>query len=185
MILTESFIRQSAREARSKGVFFSESTKRFDAEQEYDLFISHSFSDSEIVIGLYQLFQKAGYNVYIDWIVDNDLDRQKVNTDTAALIKKRIKASRGTAYISTTNSTSSRWCPWELGVADGMKGRVCILPIMSSSFEGQEYLGLYPYLQYAQIQGEEKFDFWVWDQKDRSKYIILSAWLSGREPCHH
>lgn len=185
MILTESFIRQSAREAKTKGIFFSESTKRFDSEQRYDLFISHSFDDSEIVFGLYQLFQKAGYSVYIDWVVDSNLDRQNVNSETASIIKERIQASKGTAYISSSNSTTSKWCPWELGVADGMKGRVCIFPIMISDFKGQEYLSLYPYLEYEKIQGKEEYEFWVCDQKDKNKYVQLRNWLSGKNPVNH
>ena len=185
MILTESVIRQASREAKEHRILISESTMHFDAAGNYDLFISHSFSDKELISGLYHLFIKAGYKVYIDWIDDKGLDRSRVTSDTAALIKKRINASTGTTYVSTSNSTSSKWCPWELGVADGMKGKVCILPVMESSFKGQEYLGLYPYLEYAKVQGEEKQEFWVHDQVDRNKYIILRDWLRGKSPYIH
>ena len=41
--------------------------------------------------------------------------------------------------------------PWELGYFDGLRGeRIGIFPLTSSSsstFEGQEYLGLYPYFE--------------------------------------
>ena len=185
MILTESIIRQASREAKEQRILISESTMHFDDAGNYDLFISHSFRDKELISGLYHLFNKAGYKVYIDWIDDKDLDRSKVTSDTAALIKRRIWASTGTTYVSTSNSTSSKWCPWELGVADGMKGKVCILPVMESSFKGQEYLGLYPYLEYAKVQGKEKQEFWVYDQVDRSKYVILRDWLKGKSPYIH
>lgn len=39
--------------------------------------------------------------------------------------------------------------PWELGYFDGFRSAVAILPIAAtdqSSFAGQEYLGLYPYI---------------------------------------
>lgn len=185
MILTESRIRQAAREASTHHIMIGESIMHFDADQRYDLFISHSFADRELVNGLYYLFNKADYKVYIDWIDDKNLSRKNVTPETARIIKNRIKASTGTAYISTSNSTNSKWCPWELGVADGMKDRVCILPVMESSFKGQEYLGLYPYLEYAQIQGKEKYDFWVHDQIDKEKYIILRRWLEGNLPYIH
>lgn len=185
MILTESYIRNAAFEARNQGVAVTEGFTRFASSKKYDLFISHSFNDRELVAGLYHLFYKSGYEVYIDWIDDKQLNRHYVTSETANLIKNRIKASAGTAYISTTNSTSSKWCPWELGVADGMKGRVCILPVMNSRFNGQEYLGLYPYLDYEKIQGQDKFDFWVCDQVDTDKYISLKRWLQGEHPYKH
>lgn len=185
MILTERIIREAAVEARYQGTAVTESFTRFAANKKYDLFISHSFNDRELVAGLYHLFNKAGYDVYIDWIDDKQLNRHYVTSETANLIKNRIRASLGTAYISTENSTSSKWCPWELGVADGMKGKVCILPVMNHSYRGQEYLGLYPYLEYEKIQGKDKYDFWVYDQVDTNKYIILSSWLQGCQPYNH
>ncbi len=185
MILTENKIRQAAKEIKDQNIVISESVRHFDATQSYDLFISHSFSDRELINGLYHLFNKSGYKVYIDWIDDLNLDRGKVTSDTAQIIRNRIKGCTGTAYISTANSTSSKWCPWELGVADGMKGRVCILPVMDSNFKGQEYLGLYPYLEYAQVQGKSRYEFWVYDQYDHSKYIVLNQWLKGYQPCSH
>lgn len=185
MILTESVIRNAAREAEHQGIPISESMMHFDVKQSYDIFISHSFRDKELVKGLYFLFEEAGYCVYIDWVVDKNLNRERVTPDTANLIKERIKASMGTAYVSTGNSTSSKWCPWELGVSDGLKGRVCILPVMESSFKGQEYLGLYPYLEYARINGKDKYEFWVYDQEDNRKYIMLRDWLKGKKPYFH
>lgn len=187
MILTEERIREAGKNERIRRgpLFESLYFSRFDTNTEYDLFISHSFNDKDFVGGLKSMFRDAGYNVYIDWIDDKELNRKNVTTETAELIKERINGSKGTAYISTTNSTSSKWCPWELGFADGNKGRVCILPVMSSSFIGQEYLGLYPYIQYSQIKGREKYDFWVYDQADRRKYVILSEWLKGKDPSFH
>ncbi len=186
MILTESIIRQAAREAKEQRIVINESVTHFETAGRYNLFISHSFSDKELVAGFYHLFNRAGYKVYIDWIEDDKkLNRSRVTSDTAALIKSRINASEGTAYVSTSNSTSSKWCPWELGVADGMKGKVCILPVMNNSFKGQEYLGLYPYLEYAKVQGKKKQEFWVYDQDNRNKYVILREWLRGQKPIYH
>lgn len=181
MILTESRLRRAALEARSQPLYeaYTKRSTVFDSAITYDLFISHSFRDKDLVAGLAYLFREAGYTVYIDWINDSKLDRTNVNTDTAKTIKSRIKGSKGTAYIATSNSTSSKWCPWELGVSDGFNGRVCVLPVMdSSTFKGQEYLGLYPYLDYAPIQGTGKYEFWVTDQNNKMKYAILRDWLT-------
>lgn len=93
---------------------------------------------------------------------------------------------KGLSYVATSNSTNSKWCPWELGHFDGKKnGRCCILPIMESqTFQGQEYLGLYPYMQYAQVSGKEKYEFWVYNQ-GTNKYVILRKWLDGSNPYKH
>lgn len=51
--------------------------------------------------------------------------------------------------LTTENYQKSKWMPWELGYFDGSKGKVAILPMVDSiahSFDGTEYLGLYPYI---------------------------------------
>ena len=185
MILDKATILAAASEARSLYSYRIEGFLRFDSAETYDLFISHSFQDKELVIGLVQLFKKAGYKVYVDWIEDRKLDRENVNENTAKLIRERIKRSHGLAYISTSNIVHSKWCPWELGVSDGMHERACILPVMMSEFKGQEYLSLYPYIEYGRRDGYYSNDFVVIDQNDESKYIELRKWLSGNNPYKH
>ncbi len=55
----------------------------------------------------------------------------------------------------------------------------------ASSFNGQEYLGLYPHLEYAQILGTNRYDFWVFDQIDREKNTTLRKWLNGNDYTTH
>ena len=85
MILTEERIREAAR--LSKSIRLDESVYEFSEKTGYDLFISHSFKDKELIRGLYSLFQTAGYNVYIDWIDDPNLNRTNVDENTAANIQ--------------------------------------------------------------------------------------------------
>ena len=120
----------------------------------YDLFISHSFTDQNLVRKLRAFFKDRGFNVYIDWIDDPQLDRNNVTSDTAELIKHRISQCQALAYVASENIKASKWCPWELGVADGLLGRVCILPFFNGNteknfYQGFEYLGLYPYLDFV------------------------------------
>ena len=79
MILNETILRQAAQEARRSFAYesYSYSIPHFDAAQNYDLFISHSFKDKDLVTGLYHLFTQAGYKVYIDWI-DEYVDVQRI-----------------------------------------------------------------------------------------------------------
>jgi hypothetical protein len=42
--------------------------------------------------------------------------------------------------------------PWELGYFDGLGGAISVLPIVKAEnevFNGQEFLGLYPYVDYV------------------------------------
>lgn len=162
-----------------------DSTQRRNV-REYDIFLSHSSLDQRLVLTLVRLFNEAGYSVYVDWIEDTQLDRSNVNKNTAQILRNRMKCSKGLSYVATSNATNSKWCPWELGYFDGWKdSRCCILPIMETTvFKGQEYLGLYPYIEYEKINGKDKYDFWIYNQ-GTDDYIILRSWLEGKNPYKH
>ncbi len=72
--------------------------------------------------------------------------------------------------------------PWELGFKDGENNRSAILPVQSTrpdSYSGQEYLGIYPYVtQQRSDKKEEK----LWVHRSAKCYIVLDAWLDGKEP---
>ena len=62
-----------------------------------------------------------------------------------------------------------------------------ILPIMKKegeSFKGQEYLGLYPFIDYETRKGTQEYEFWVNDPEN-GNYISLRKWLSGGKPYNH
>lgn len=130
-----------------------ESVKRQDAApaQQYDIFLSHSSEDAEVVLGIYEILTSRGHKVYVDWIDDSQLDRSRVTSATADLLRDRMRSSKSMLFITTKNSSSSKWMPWELGFFDGhRRGLVGILPVMMNEtdvFVGQEYLGLYPKVQ--------------------------------------
>jgi hypothetical protein len=62
-----------------------------------------------------------------------------------------MRQSKSLIYLSSDNSSSSKWMPWELGYFDGFKpDAVAIMPVLDNptdTFRGQEYLGLYPIVQ--------------------------------------
>jgi hypothetical protein len=75
--------------------------------------------------------------------------------------------------------------PWELGFFDGLKHKAAILPVLetwqiTNKYEGQEYLGVYPYItkDSRSDTGEET----LWVSEDENRYILFSAWLNGYEP---
>lgn len=194
MLLSKEFLREKARKRQSTfahSAIINENAylaSHYDSKEgkTYDVFLSHSSLDHDLVLELVDLFNKAGYSVYVDWIEDQELDRSKVSKDTAKLLRERMDKSRSLAYVSTSNIVNSKWCPWELGYFDGKKDeRCCILPIMEGTrFVGQEYLGLYPYLTYSKIEGKDEYEFWVHEQNS-TKYVRLRMWLMGTAPYEH
>lgn len=121
-------------------------------EMRFDIFLSHSHEDSEVISGVKEMIEQEGLTAYVDWIDDPQTDRSRVTADTADMLRKRMKNCNCLLYVSTKTSTKSKWMPWELGYFDGMKpGNVGLLPVVESPgnrFVGQEYLGLYPYYEY-------------------------------------
>jgi hypothetical protein len=123
----------------------------------FDVFLSHSFKDAEIVNGIKGLIEDQGLRVYVDWIEDPQADRSCVTTATADMLRRRMNHCESLLYASTDAATQSRWMPWELGYFDGKKpGRVGIVPILQREgevFLGQEYLALYPYVELINFAG--------------------------------
>jgi hypothetical protein len=118
-------------------------------------FLSHSHKDAELAKGLQGFLQAQGWKVYIDW--DDTSMPPDPNRETAQKIKDRIKRLDWFLYLATANSASSRWCPWEIGYADGAKGidRIVVIPtrdIVGRS-HGNEYLDLYKRVTTADVGG--------------------------------
>jgi hypothetical protein len=117
----------------------------------FDVFLSHSYSDIEIITGVKGFIEDQGMSVYVDWIDDPQADRENVTPATASLLRRRMNNSNALLYISSDAAKRSRWMPWELGYFDGRKpGCVAVVPIVEwpgKPFLGQEYLGLYPYVE--------------------------------------
>lgn len=96
-------------------------------------FLSHSHKDAELAKGLQGYLQAQGWIVYIDW--EDTSMPPKPNRETAQKIKDRIKLLGWFIFLATANSTSSRWCPWEIGYADGVKqiDKIVVVPTRDSA----------------------------------------------------
>lgn len=121
---------------------------RDTAKDSFDIFLSHSSRDKELVIGAKKLIEDRGYTVYVDWIDDAELDRAAVDRERADHLRRRMRQCESLFYAHTPNAALSRWCPWELGFFDGLRQperRVFVFPILRAGepYKGQEYLALY------------------------------------------
>lgn len=146
-------------------------------DKKYDIFLSHSYRDHEFILKVKTYIEEYGHSVYIDWIDDRELDRSKVTKDTADILKSRMVYCKCLFYVYTPNASESKWMPWELGYFDGLKGKVAIFPIINAndSFLGQEYLGLYPYIDEASANSDGKDYLWL--NHSESNYKKLLDWI--------
>lgn len=152
-----------------------------DSTDVYDIFLSHSISDSAKIAGLKLIMEDMGYKVYVDWIDDPALNRATVNRETALQLQKRMQQSTSLIYAFSENSPNSKWMPWELGYFDGNKGLVAILPISSGiqgGFSGTEYLSIYPYIDIETLLGTQMEVLWV--NESVSKYVQFDEWLINK-----
>lgn len=122
----------------------------------FDVFLSHSFLDAEVVYGVVRVLESQGLSVYVDWIVDRQLSRENVSSSTAGILRSRMRQCNSLIFAVSDGSPASKWMPWELGYFDGMRGdRIAIMPLVShagaTGFPGQEYLGLYPAVEADQF----------------------------------
>lgn len=108
-------------------------------------FLCHSHKDRDAALGLKSLLESQGASLYIDWL---DQEMPEIpNQETAKRIRTKIVDSDLFLFLATPNSMASRWCPWEIGYADGKKSldSILIVPTKDESghYYGNEYLQLY------------------------------------------
>lgn len=168
-------VEQELRKATAS-VILHESVKQHAGT--WDVFLSHSSMDADLIVGVKAMLEGYGFSVYIDWIDDPSLIRSNVNKVSAGIIRSRMRACSMLLYAHTIYSGVSKWCPWELGYFDGRKsGNVFILPISADTkyeFTGQEYLGLYPYIDEAADNGDVN-QLWINYYDDREATVLKKA----------
>lgn len=142
--LTESQLRSYAGDERmaSKAAVW---VKKASREARLTIFLSHSHLDATLVKGLINYLASEGVSIYVDW---NDTAMPRITgRDTANRIKVKIRDNALFVILATANALSSRWVPWETGVADQVKTTeaMLVIPVADPSgrFQGNEYLQLY------------------------------------------
>lgn len=189
-LISEDKLRRLARkrEQRPATVMIEARRRKIAAARDgYDIFLSHSFKDKDLADGLTEQFESLGYTVYVDWRDDPQLDRSHVNRDTARVLRARLTTSKALFYVTSENAGDSRWMPWELGYMDGVKTTAAILPVTENTergdgFNGQEYLGLYPYVTVSLDRaGNER----IWVRDDVKTYVWFDHWVDGKKPYVH
>jgi hypothetical protein len=167
---------QSAPGGRTR-IMLAESARSFSPFRRYDIFLSHCMLDAEAVLGLKLTLEDLNFTVYVDWIEDPQLDRSRVTRDSAEILRTRMKACRSLLYAASSNAENSKWMPWELGFFDGLRGKVAVAPVVdgyASTFQGQEYLSLYPWVDKEALTG-----LWVKSIQGTPSPRRLNDWLAA------
>lgn len=91
--------------------------------------------------------------LYIDW--QDPYMPDTPDETTANRIRAMIREADVFLFLATNDSMVSRWCPWELGFADGVKRNEQIALIAtrdaSGNYYGNEYLQLYRRIDQANV----------------------------------
>ena len=188
-LVTTAQARTAALEERIQKGLTAETLLRESAKftrSAYDVFLSHSKMDASLVLGAKHILESKGYSVYVDWIDDPQLDRSRVNRKTADTLRRRMRSCKLMFYLHTKSASLSKWCPWELGYFDGFTyptPRVFVFPLLGpgeTSFQGQEYLELYPMIDVDNVSKSrsDRRDVWSYDPRADSKYRSMATILS-------
>ncbi len=156
----------------------------FAEQKQFDIFLSHSFADAELILGVKLSLEDFGYSVYVDWLQDQQLSRDSVTKETADVLRTRMDNCNSLFYATTNNSDKSKWMPWGLGYFDGKKNKAAIFPVShlkgtSDFYKGQEYLGLYPYIADGDGPNGKKH---LWVHENEKTYVAFEQWLCGKKP---
>ncbi|MAS04603.1 MAG: toll-Interleukin receptor [Ahrensia sp.] len=150
-------LRVAARNLTTAEAGLDRRTASISEREVFDIFLSHSFRDARIILGIAEVLESQGVRVYVDWLVDSQLNRSEVNAATARLLRKRMGQCKSLIFATSTSSPSSKWMPWELGYFDGLNGsNISIMPIEEHDTPGkygQEYLELYPAIEKLPVKG--------------------------------
>lgn len=186
MLLTEEQVRIAARQTTSRLAKSATAVLKEEASTDrdrFDIFLSHSIKDAEFVLGVMRILENTGKIIYVDWVADPKLDRTNVTPLTATQLRRRMQQSDALFYVYSKNSSSSRWMPWELGYFDGHNGNVAILPVVAeadrATFVGEEFLGLYPYVDVATIQNTQQREVFV--NRAANDYKTFEDWRTSTD----
>ena len=133
---------RSASTREPKSIFKSAGEARLRGGR--TIFLCHSHRDATLVKGLVILLFEAGLTAYVDW-ADHGMPPVP-NRDTARKLQERIVELDLFLYLATPNASTSRWCPWEIGYANGKKliDSIVVCPTTEDgTIYGAEYLDLY------------------------------------------
>lgn len=189
-IITESELRSFRHRRSNKVQSYSRPLAGIGSpDHNRSVFLSHKHTDISLVGNLKNLLSKFDILLYVDW-----LDRSMpihTSATTANQIKKRIDQCDKFMFLATDEAIDSRWCNWEIGVADILKSqydKMVLFPIKKGyrDWGGAEYMQLYPTIEKQEGYNKNTkgkyiakgfYVFYPSDKNGRRTYKPLVDWL--------
>lgn len=147
------------------------------------VFLSHATTDAGLLPAVINVLEEHGGGVYIDKR-DTALPSE-TSGETARMLRQRIAACNTFMLFATETSVNSRWVPWELGIADGLKAgtRVALFPTVETAQTTQwaerEYLGLYDRVVFDVLGTSTSPVWFVWNHRTNTG-TLLRQWLTQK-----
>ena len=148
-----------------------------------NLFLSHQMSDLAPAKAAVNLLERHGASVYLD-VEDASLQASSPN-QIAARLRNAIRACRRLVVIVTDNTQTSRWIPWEMGIADQQFGdsRVALLPIKPQSYSAEDWTQQSYFNLYARIEPSGAGTSPTWLVKTlQGNWVPLTQWINDTRP---
>lgn len=165
--------------ARAAPTNLAKSLQEARASMKKTAFLSHSHLDAKRAKGLQTLLAEEGWDVFIDWEHTRLDDRP--TKETVQLIQAAINRADWLFYLATPNAGRSRWCPWEIGYADGRKSASAIIVIATSDSQGtygSEYLDLYAQISTTSV--DDRLGFFMPGSSTSGRYLREVATVPTR-----
>ena len=167
------------------GIHMLTQTLKEALSSRFDIFLSHSLRDAELVLGVKLVLEDAGKTVYVDWIEDPGLDRGQVSGKTADVLRLRMRMCDSLLYLYSQSSQRSRWMPWELGYFDGFNSNIAVLPVVPDNgmldFDREEYLQLYPKVDVIDVTGKPSLHVNRSRRLEYAEHKSFDRWRSEAE----
>lgn len=149
-----------------------------------NLFLSHSHRDVAHLGAALGLLEMHGASVYVD--VRDAAIGGDPNEIAERLRKAVVTCGRLVALVTEATSTS-RWIPWEMGLADGSAGstQIALLPLRAAGaselWAQQEYFDLYGRIEYVTLSSDSHPCWAVRDPVDK-RFWRLAQWMRETTP---
>ena len=104
-----------------------------ESKKKYDIFISHSYLDKDLVKSMKNTLNFQNLSCYYDWTSDQDfLKRNLISGYTKEVLKKRIEQSKALILVLTHNviadgEITSEWIKMEIEHAKSVGKKICCL----------------------------------------------------------
>lgn len=150
------------------------------ATSKAQVFLSHSHLDDKDLARTIRLLEHAGATVRVD-----KSEKRMLGVSggvVAPIVKNLVRSCPKMVVAMTQNIATSRWIPWEIGLADGLHGvnNVALFPLLETSVADvpveKEYLSMYPTVEWEHLTGD--YEGWVVKNPKNDRYWTLNQWVN-------